>query len=323
MPRYQNDPELQSLIDSVIGWFLSLSRRAQAVVIGLLLVAATIAAVVYLESRRQAQLAITGSPQLLLGNPSGATTSLLDRDNYLMDKGYYVLAYDNALGTPRWVSWQVTAADLGTARRKQTFDTDMTLPAGFTRVTSRDYAGSGFDRGHMCPHSDRAANEQMSFATFIMTNIIPQAPNVNEKAWAQLEMYCRDLVKQGNRLYIISGPLGKGGTGKKGYRELIGHGLVTVPAQCWKVIVVVPVTGGPNELANIGSGTRVIAVLMPNNQEIVGEEWDQYRTSAAQIEQQTGLHFFDRLPADVAQSLRQKVDTVPIPPPRPMSHGSD
>ena len=40
----------------------------------------------------------------------------------------------------------------------------------------RDYTGSGFDRGHMCPHSDRAANEEMSFATFVMSNIIPQAP---------------------------------------------------------------------------------------------------------------------------------------------------
>jgi endonuclease G len=319
--RNSTDADIQSLLDWAIEGFFGLSRRAQLWLIALCVAGAIIALAVYLQRQREAQFAAGASRNLLLGNPSGASTGLLDRDNYLMDKGYFVLAYDSSRGTPKWVSWQVTADDLGHARRKQTFDTDMTLPAGFARITSHDYAGSGFDRGHMCPHSDRAADEQMSFATFIMTNIIPQAPNVNEKAWAQLEMYSRQLVQNGNHLYIISGPLGRGGIGSKGFREVIAKGQVTVPAQCWKVIVIVPVSGGLDDLAKINANTRVIAVIMPNNQEIVGEEWAQYRTSADQIERQTGLRFFDRLPPNVAQTLRQKVDTMEIPQPRSIGRG--
>jgi endonuclease G len=169
----------------------------------------------------------------------------------------------------------------------------------------------------MCPHSDRAATAAMSFATFVMTNIIPQAPNVNQKAWAQLEMYCRDLVRQGQHLYIISGPAGRGGRGSMGSAETIAGTKVTVPAECWKIVVVLPeANAGGDDLAKISAATRVIAVIMPNDNDAVGEAWAGFRTSAAEIEGRTGYHFFDRLSADVAQALRQKIDSTPIAPPQ-------
>jgi endonuclease G len=162
----------------------------------------------------------------------------------------------------------------------------------------------------------------MSYATFVMTNIIPQPQNVNEKAWAQLEDYCRRLVRQHNHLYIISGPIGQGGRGTHGFMTVLGRGNVVVPAECFKVVVVVPEGMGGNDLAKINAGTRVIAVDMPNDQDVVGEEWDKYRTSAGQIEQKTGLHFFSRVSPDIARALRQEVDEMPIPPPRVLGHGA-
>jgi endonuclease G len=211
------------------------------------------------------------------------------------------------------VSWRLTKEDIsGQAPRKQLFDPDTTLPAGFYRVVHKDYSGSGFDRGHMCPHADRDATEEMSFATFVMTNIIPQAPNVNQKTWADLEDYCRVLARQGNRLYITAGPAGRGGRGSAGAKQTIAGGKVTVPAECWKVIVVVPGGGGSaDDLATISGATRVIAVIMPNENDI-GVDWTKYRTSAGEVEGRTGLHFFDRLPAEVAAALRQKVDAMPV-----------
>jgi endonuclease G len=192
---------------------------------------------------------------------------------------------------------------------------------------SHDYTSGGFDRGHMCPHSDRAANEETSYSTFVMTNIIPQAPNVNEKAWAQLEDYGRELVrKQHAHLYVIAGPAGKGGRGTGGYKQSIGgeNGKkVAVPAECWKVIVVVPEGGQANQsdLTKMNSGTRVIAVVMPNDEyKVTGYEWSGYRTNVAAVEQKTGVHFFDRLPSDVATALKQKVDAVFIPPPEPSAY---
>ena len=47
--------------------------------------------------------------------------------------------------------------------------------------------------------------------TFILANIVPQAPQLNRQARRLLEEYCRDLVAQGNKLYIIAGTAGKSG----------------------------------------------------------------------------------------------------------------
>jgi endonuclease G, mitochondrial len=263
------------------------------------------------------------SPQLLLGNPSRATGDSSNRDNFLMIKPFYALSYNSDKGTPNWVSWRVTSADLGEAPRKREFSTDLTLPVSFTQITHKDYSASGFDRGHMCPHSDRAATIEMSYATFVMTNIIPQAPSVNQKAWAQLEMYSRDLARAHNHLYILCGPWGKGGVGSKGPRETLANGKVTVPAECWKVIVIVPEAGGEDDLAKINPATRVIAVDMPNDQTQVGEEWDNFRVAPLEIEHKTGLHFFTTLRPEIAAVLKAKIDTTKIPAPKPMHGGGD
>jgi endonuclease G len=162
----------------------------------------------------------------------------------------------------------------------------------------------------------------MSFSTFVMTNIIPQAPNVNQKAWQQLEVYCRDLVRDGRHLYVISGPAGRGGRGLMGARDTIARGRVTVPAQCWKIVVVIPERdAGDDDIEMIKASTRVIAVIMPHDNDAVGDPWAQFRTSPAEIERLTGYRFFDRLPADVADALRQKVDAVPVAPPRALTRG--
>lgn len=319
-------------IQSAISFFQRLDPATRKIVlVGLAVLAVVVLVGYYRQSHRPKSPTqsppTTGLPtpsggasvQLLLGNPSGATTDPSNRDNYLMLKPYFALSYNSTAGEPNWVSWQVTSADLGNAPRKQLFDSDSTLPAGFKVVSHQDYSGSGFDRGHMCPHSDRAANEDMSYATFVMTNIIPQAPNVNQKAWAQLEMYSRDLAKRGNHLYVISGPAGQGGRGSKGAADAVGRGKVVVPAECWKIIVVVP--EGGDDLASINTDTRVIAVDMPNDQDKVGEAWAGFRVSPAAIEQRTGYHFFSSVRSDVAAALRSKVDAEYIPPPKPMTHG--
>src|SRR5262249_3889522 len=133
-------------------------------------------------------------PHLKMGNPSGAREDPKDRDNYLMKKPYFALSYNNERGSPNWVSWRLTTDGPGQAPRVE-FYPDPALPHGFRRVLPRDYSGYGFDRGHLCPHSDRGGSREASRATFAMTNMVPQAPNLNQQAWADFEDYCRHLVR--------------------------------------------------------------------------------------------------------------------------------
>ena len=174
----------------------------------------------------------------------------------------------------------------------------------------------------MCPYGDRSSTEEASKAVFAMTNIVPQSHPCNEKAWNDLEKYCRNLVKKEHQtLYIVTGPQGQGGVGKKGEQEVraetIGHAeKVTVPARCWKVVLAVE--GGSGDVADVNRvnhGSRLIAVVMPNDQS-VGPRWPKYRTSVKEVEKLTGYTFFGRVPAAIIDPLKEKVDQEHIPAPR-------
>ncbi len=248
-----------------------------------------------------------GGPNTRFGQPSLATTEPGHREAFLIERPQFVLSYNAKTHGPNWVSWRLRQSDIGNAARAA-FEPDPLLPRGFAHVTSHAYDGSGFDRGHMCPAKDRSATAEDCAATFVMTNVVPQSQASNQKAWERLESYCRSLVKKGHELHIACGPHGIGGTGKNGRRETIGKGKieVTVPGQLWKVIVVLP-----SEVAEPRKNTRVIAVLMPNDQ-TVDHDWARFRTSAKEIEQLTGHTFFRNVPPSLAAALRNHVDEVAV-----------
>ena len=213
-------------------------------------------------------LTITAAPppadHLIMGNPSNAVADIAFENNYLMSKAQYALSYNRSRAIPNWVSWHLDPLWLGTAPRQDDFREDPTLPAGWFRVQDGSYSGSGFDRGHHCPSADRTNTIPDNSATFLMTNMMPQAPNNNQGPWAQLEEYSRTLVDEGNELYIIMGGAGQGGVGSNGAANTIAGGQVVVPAYTWKVIIVLP--QGVNDVDRVVRTTRTIAVIMPNVQ---------------------------------------------------------
>src|SRR5438552_2327399 len=68
---------------------------------------------------------------LAFGNPSNATGDISNRENYLIVKNAYALSYNNSRGTPNWVAWRVTEADLGDVERSNDFRPDPDLPNDF------------------------------------------------------------------------------------------------------------------------------------------------------------------------------------------------
>ncbi|WP_181308234.1 DNA/RNA non-specific endonuclease [Rufibacter sp. XAAS-G3-1] len=247
--------------------------------------------------------------QLLLGNPSGATAEIGYEDNHLIMRPQYALSYSRSRATPNWVSWHVSPYWLGTSPRQvDDFRTDTGLPEGWYRVRASSFQGSGFDRGHNAPSADRTRTEEDNSATFLMTNIIPQAPRNNQDTWGNLEAYTRDLVREGMEVYVVMGSYGRGGTGANGPAVTVDNGRVTVPARIWKVLVVLPL--GENDLERITSGTRVIAVDTPNSNS-ASPQWGTYRTSVDAIEKATGYDLLSALPQQLQKVLEAKVDNGP------------
>ena len=256
---------------------------------------------------------------LVMGNPSGAAADENQPLNYLLPKNQYAVSYNRDLGRPNWVSWHLDQSWLGTAPRQDDFREDPSLPAAWYHVQGTDYSGSGFDRGHHTPSGDRTVTIPDNSATFLMTNMMPQAPDNNQGPWEQLESYCRTLVSQGNELYIIAGGAGQGGIGSNGPAQTIAGGHVSVPAQTWKVIIVLP-NGEGDDAARVNVNTRTIAVVMPNTQGIRNNSWEQYQTSVDAVETLTGYDFFSNVPPAIQAVIEAR---NPLAPPRPVSFDFD
>jgi len=252
----------------------------------------------------------TRDDNMALGNPSNATSTLADLNNYLLQKTDYSLSYNNSKGTANWVSWHLSAAWRGKARRKDAFATDISLPVNFVKITPANYKNTGFDKGHICPSNDRNRSVRDNRETFLMTNMIPQAPYNNQQTWRYLEGYCQQLSLEGNEMYIIAGPSGSLGEGENGTAASIADGKVTVPEKVWKVIVVLQ--NGNDDIKRITSATRVIAVIMPNTQKVNAHSWNHYRVSVDQVEKLTGYDFLSVLPVSLQDTLESRKDTVQI-----------
>lgn len=242
----------------------------------------------------------SGSVHLALGAPKGADSS----DDYLMIKPQYALSYSRQRNVANWVSWNLDASYFGsTPRHKGKFLADASLPTGFYQVRDQDYAGSGFDRGHMVRSEERTRTAEDNLATFLLPNVIPQRHDLNAGPWLRLEEYCQALSQKENKeLYVTAGGV------FSSRPETIGHG-VAVPQDCFKIVVVLDRGQG---LADVNPSTRVIAVLMPNTPGILNEAWGQYRTTVREIERRTGYGFMPLVPEPIRRALGARADTGPI-----------
>lgn len=246
----------------------------------------------------------TRDDNLAMGNPSGA--SINEPSNYLMVKPAFVLSYNRQRGIANWVSWHLSSAWKGDVRRGNDFRPDPTLPTDWFHVKTSDYTDTGFDRGHLCPSDDRDGSADDNSSTFLMTNIVPEAPRHNREVWKNLEDYCRQLVTGGNELYIIAGTDGTGGTGANGQESKLASGKLTVPKSLWKVIVVLPV--GSNDASRVSTNTRIIAVNIPNRQTAADRPWSYYTTSVDELEKQTGYDFLSNVPSDIQRIIEVRID---------------
>jgi endonuclease G, mitochondrial len=243
---------------------------------------------------------------LVLGNPSGATDDPKNKNNFLIEKPQYVLSYNNSKGGPNWVTWHLGLSDIGKIPRLDAFRPDPSLPNGFIQVNPNDYTipkegiRAKYDKRHMCPSKDRTDTEANNCATFFMTNMLPQTPDLNEHVWQGLEEDCQTLALRGFELYIIAGGHGS--------IELVGPSkTIVAPARCWKIVVVL--TEGNNDLKRIGKNTRVIAVDMPNEQGIAKKHWQDFIVTVRDIEKATGFDFLSNIPKAIQDAIETKKDS--------------
>ena len=238
-----------------------------------------------------------GSPHLALGEPTDADPS----DDLVLDHRVFVLSFNARRQVPNWVAWMLVPEDLGAAPRSGAFHADELLPPGVPGPRPRDYARSGFERGHMCPAGDRTATEAANEETFVMTNMQPQRHALNAGPWEGLERFERGLAAAGQQVFVVAGGV------FDDQPETLASGIA-VPRATFKIIVALE---RGEDAPDVTTSTTTYAVLMPNSAGVAGTRWFEHLVSIDEIERQSGYDFLAR----VAPATQAALETAPASPP--------
>ncbi|XP_053328535.1 endonuclease G, mitochondrial [Spea bombifrons] len=208
----------------------------------------------------------------------------------LKSRESHVLSYDPRLRGPAWVLEQLNGERLqGSAdRRGSEFREDDSVHP-YHRAANSDYRGSGFDRGHMAAAANHKWSQKAMDDTFMLSNVYPQNPHLNQNAWNNLEKYCRGLTKSHKNVYVCTGPLflpRMEPDGKMFVKyQVIGKNNVAVPTHFFKVVV----------LEKFSGEIELRPYVMPNSPVDEKIPLDRFLVPIESIERAAGLLFVPNL----------------------------
>jgi len=221
-----------------------------------------------------------GGEQQINPAPNSTTKSPVDQSNTEISRSGTILKLDYP-GFTVWldcsqrgaVKFQYVAQrDNGNTRRYDKFFLDPNVPADCQQTSAKAY-GHNYDRGHQVPANHLDASEEAIKATNTMTNILPQAANMNRGAWLQTEEII-ECYRDISELLVIGGVIWGNNPTDDYFIE--SHGVKT-PDAYWKVVI-----------RGTGQDERAIAWIVPNSQDATRKHLDQYLVSVDEIERVTG-----------------------------------
>lgn len=220
----------------------------------------------------------------------------------------FTLSFNSDHNNPNWVAWELTADEAECeGSRSDEFFPDPMVPESH-RVTTFDYKGSGYDRGHMCPAADMRWSPDAMHDCFYLSNICPQVHALNGGGWQVLEKACRRWALQEGAVYVICGPVYGRFGGVEAVRGLAGSGktLELNPSRKPKAIgsehVVTVPDGFFKCVLSLKKGhEKAIAFYYSNNDK--SQTMSSAAVSVDDIEALTGMDFFVNLDNSLERRL--------------------
>jgi endonuclease G, mitochondrial len=199
---------------------------------------------------------------------------------------YFTLSYNEDHEQADWVVYRITRERLNNATIARTNEF---LPDPMVKTESatvRDYSGSGYDRGHLCPAADMAFDATAMLESFYMSNISPQDQRFNGGIWRELEELTRDWGRKFQQVVVVTGPVLKDRPVKS-----IGFSKVSVPNRYFRVIL---------------TKDKTIGFLLPNA--LSDKQVMDYACSVDEVEKATGLDFFPKVLSGMNEELEALLD---------------
>lgn len=209
--------------------------------------------------------------------PFGFPTLKKENVSSICRDGHFIV-YDNSAKIPAFASYVLTPEKaVGCLERTNSFATDQSLQKS-SASTIKDYAKSGYDKGHMVNSGDMRWSIQAEEDSFILSNMAPQLPGFNRGIWKELEDATRAWsINRKSPILIYVGPIYN-----KYQDSTIGKGLVTVPHAFYKILI------------DINTREMLVFYFL---HESSSEPLDKFITSLAQVQKETGITF--SVPKDV------------------------
>lgn len=194
----------------------------------------------------------------------------------VVEHQHFTLSYNESYEQAEWVAYTLKPEHLTMDDRERPFFLED--PKVKTKSADwRNYRGSGYDRGHLCPAGDRRFSDYAYKETFYTSNIVPQENEFNAGIWNNLEQQVRYWCKRYGTIYVITGGVLE--------RNLlaIGEEDVAVPEYFYKIVV----RGKPDK-------PLLLCFLFPHVDST--KPLDQFLIPVDELEALTGIDFFQNLP---------------------------
>ena len=202
----------------------------------------------------------------------------------------FLVAYDPTAKIPAYVAYTLQPDNaIGCIARTNAFVADKSIKNG---PKPEDYAGTGYDKGHVVPDGDLSWDQQIEYESFLMTNMVPQAGSLNRGIWKLLETSIRGWASQTNNSYNVIG----GGiyTDKD---KKIGSGVI-VPTAYYKIVI-------NNKTGEYAGWMFPHVAPYPN----LGNDLTKYRLRVDDIRKQAGINFVTpKKGTELAPGSEWKVD---------------
>ena len=236
----------------------------------------------------------------------------MKKDVSYMDNGSYVLDYTHfsiVMCRSRCLAY-FTAVNIDGSQAKNikrsgdSWNFDPRIPKD-AQYGDELYAKNDLDRGHLVRRLDPVWGDQAMQAnsdTFHFTNSSPQHKNLNQKTWLDLENYLLQNAQNHNlKVSVFTGPVFRSD-------DMIYRGKFKIPAEFWKVVVMIKDDGKMSATAYLQTQKNMIV-----NLEFAYGEYKTYQVPVARIEEITGLDFGDLSKCDPIANIESAGMVIKAP----------
>lgn len=219
--------------------------------------------------------------------------------NNLIKRNIYALSSNDDRKMADWVCYRLDKkmvdGDVKTSRRWKAdpllLDEETLEPSDYVDAA----AVLQTDRGHQAPLASFKGTEFWKDTNYL-SNITPQKADLNQGSWRMLEERVRDLVRKGQVVWVMTGPL---------YERVMpslpkADEPHQVPSGYWKIVCV--------QQGKEASKVKLVAFAFdqetPRRSSIIN-----HLTTVDDIEARSGLDFMHELPPDLETRVESFVDT--------------